>query len=230
MASKVTNESDKSEIALSEQPNQPASFAFPKRNFGSSQRAFQSAWFVAWKWLHYCEADDSVLCHTCAYAFKEHKLSTKNADKAFITRGFTNWKLATSAFRQHEASDCHKEAVEKMLTLPLTTKDIGEMLSTAHSEEEKNNRECLLTIIANLRYLARQSCAIRGDGDESDSNFMQLLKLSGRSNPEVYEWIITKSNKYTSHDIQNDILMTMSLTVLRDVMSCLQKVILYNYG
>ena len=76
MASKVTNESDKSEIALSEQPNQPASFAFPKRNFGSSQRAFQSAWFVTWKWLHYCEADDrsSVLCHTCAYVFKEHKL------------------------------------------------------------------------------------------------------------------------------------------------------------
>ena len=71
MTSKVTNESDKSEIALSEQPNKPASFAFPKRNFGSSQRAFQSAWFVTWKWLHYCEA---VLCHTCAYVFKEHKL------------------------------------------------------------------------------------------------------------------------------------------------------------
>ena len=74
MASKVTNESDKSEIALLEQPHQLASFAFPKRNFGSSQRAFQSAWFVTWKWLHYCEADDSVLCHTCAYVFKEHKL------------------------------------------------------------------------------------------------------------------------------------------------------------
>ena len=98
MALKVTNESDKSEIALSEQPNQHASFAFPKRNFGSSQHAFQSAWF------HYCKADDSVLCHTYAYAFKEHKLSTKNADEAFITRGFTNWKLATSAFRQHKAS------------------------------------------------------------------------------------------------------------------------------
>ena len=42
MASKVTNESDKSEIALSEQPNQPASFAFPKRNFGSSQRSLEN--------------------------------------------------------------------------------------------------------------------------------------------------------------------------------------------
>ena len=52
MASKVTNESDKSEIALSEQPNQPASFAFPKPNFGSSQRALQSLENVIKAFVH----------------------------------------------------------------------------------------------------------------------------------------------------------------------------------
>lgn len=93
------------------------------------------------------------------------------------------------------------------------------MQSTAHSKAKKNNRKCLLTIIPNLKFLARLLCVISGDGDESNSNFMQLLKLSGRSNPKVYEWIINKSNNFTSHNIQNDILiMTMSLPVLQDVM------------
>ena len=65
------------------------------------------------------------------------------------------------------------------------------MQSTAHS---KDNRKCLLTIIPNLKFLARLLCVIRGDGDEFNSNFMQLLKLSERLNPKVYEWIINKSN------------------------------------
>ena len=83
---------------------------------------------------------ESCATHAHTLAFQEHKLSTKNTDKAFITHGFTNWKLATSVFHHHEASDCHKEAMEKRLTLSLTMKDVGEMLSTAHSEEKKKSR------------------------------------------------------------------------------------------
>ena len=33
------------------------------------------------------------------------------------------------AFRQHEKSQCHKIAVEKLITLPATTRDVGEMLA-----------------------------------------------------------------------------------------------------
>ena len=32
---------------------------------------------------------------------------------------------------------------------------------------------------SNLRFVARQGCAIRGHGDETDGNFYQLLKLCG---------------------------------------------------
>jgi len=50
--------------------------------------------------------------------------------------GFSNWKDAGRCFRQHEMSDCHREAIEKVVTLPKVTKDVGEMLSKAHTEEK----------------------------------------------------------------------------------------------
>ena len=96
----------------------------------------------------------------------------RSADDTFVTRGFHNWKLVTTSFPQHETSACHMQAVERVFTLPATTTDIGEALSTAHAQEKLENRQCLLKILSNLRFLARQSCAIRGDAGESDSNYM----------------------------------------------------------
>ena len=58
-----------------------------------------------------------------------------------MSRGFCNWKDRTIAFRNHENSLCHKEAVEKvLLTLPATTRDVGELLSSAHAREKEVNR------------------------------------------------------------------------------------------
>ena len=37
-------------------------------------------------------------------------------------------------------------AVEKILTLPATTTDVGELLSSAHAKEKALNRHCLLTL------------------------------------------------------------------------------------
>ena len=189
---------------ISAEPHQPRHFNFPKREFGKKsivKRSFQADWFLKWPWLHYREDNDTVFCHTCVKAFKEMKMSFRSAEDAFILRGFQNWKLATSVFRQHELSNCHKEAVEKIITLPATTSDVGEMLSKAHGQEKSENRQVLLAILSNLRFLTRQACAIRGDGEESNSNFMQLFKLRGEDNPKVYEWMLKRTDKYTSHDM-----------------------------
>ena len=154
---------------LSEKPHQPTRFAFPERDFGKQvvvKRSCQASWFPKWTWLHYREEDDSVFCHTCVKAFKDLKMPIRSADDAFVTRGFHNWKLATTSFRQRETSACHKQAVERVFTLPATATDIGEALSTAHAQEKLENRQCLLKILSNLRFLARQFCAIRGDADK----------------------------------------------------------------
>lgn len=79
--------------------------------------------------------------------FQELKMPIRNAYYAFVMQGFCNWKLATTSFWQHEASACHKEAVERVLTLPVTTKDSGEALSSAHAQEKLENCRWSLKII-----------------------------------------------------------------------------------
>ena len=60
--------------------------------------------------------------------------------------------------------------------------------------------------MSSVRYLARQALPIRGDGDESNSNYMQLLKLRGKDDARILEWLKKKTDKYTSVDIQNEML------------------------
>lgn len=135
----------------------------------------------------------------------------------FVSKGFSNWKDATISFRKHDSSGCHKEAVEKMITLPATTRDVAEMLYSLHSSEKAANRKCLLKILSNLRFLARKGCAIRGGGDhehETDSNFHQLCKLQCEDDSVLEEWLQKKKEKYTSHEVQNKILKVMALRVL----------------
>ena len=70
-------------------------------------------------------------------ALKQQKMTAGNND-AFVSNGFSNWKDATMSFRKHDSSGCHKKGVEKMITLPATTRDIVEMLSSMHSSEKES--------------------------------------------------------------------------------------------
>lgn len=105
----------------------------------------------------------------------------------------------------------------KVVTLPATTVDVAEALSVQHQREKLERRQCFLKVLSNARFLARQGLPLRGHGDECDSNFLQLLKLRGEDDPRVALWLRKKTDKYTSADIQNEILKTMALHVLRHV-------------
>ena len=207
-------------------PHQPpASYKFPKKSFGKNrvvERSFQASWFQKWKWLHYDESNDLVFCHICMKANAEGKLRCRSLEPSFVTRGFSNWKDATMLFRKHEESGCHKDAMQVIITIPKDTPNVGEMLSHTLVTEKKENRECLHKLLSNIRFLTRQGCAIRGDQNESDSNFMQLLKLREEDDPKLSQWVKRKSSKFTSAEMQNEMLEVMALKVLRDIALCLQ--------
>ena len=137
-------------------------------------------------------------------------------DAAFIARGYTYWKEATAAFRKHQASDCHKQATELVVITRQVDQDVGELLSAAHQQEKKTNRAMFLKVLGCIRFLARQGLALRGDG-ENESNLMQLLRFQCVDCPDLSNWLSKKTNKFVSHDIQNEILKLMALTVLRKV-------------
>ena len=50
---------------------------------------------------------------------------------------------------------------------------------------------------------------MQGDTDD-ESNFIQLLKLRGKDQPLLLKWLGRKEDRYTSHDIQNEIIAIMA--------------------
>lgn len=122
-----------------DKPHQPGNtYLFPHREFGKKvvvKRSFQSSWFSRWPWLHYSEDKDVVYCHTCMKANTEKKLQASNADLAFISKGFSNWKDACVKFNIHQDTNCHKEAVLKVFTIPATMPNVSECLSRQHQVE-----------------------------------------------------------------------------------------------
>ena len=140
------------------------SYAFPVRIFGSKgeKRSFRAEWCAKYDWLHYDCVADAAFCYLCMTAEHEKKfLASTKRDPAFINRGYTNWKDATTAFSTLLASRCHKEAVEA-LELSKQTSDVGEKLSTEHKQQKAENRAMFRKILQNLRFLARQGLSLRG--------------------------------------------------------------------
>ncbi len=76
-----------------------------------------------------------------------------------------------------------------------------------------------MKLLSNVRFLARQALPLQGSGDESNSNYMQLLKLRGEDDSWVFQWIKKKTGKCTSGDMQNEMIKVMALQVLQEVAS-----------
>lgn len=96
----------------------------------------------------------------------------------------------------------------KVITLPATTPDVGEMLVGQLAKKRKHNRKMLLHILWSMRFPACQGLPLCGVSSsdvahvsEPDSNLHQLLELVSTYDSRMSEWIQKKSNKYTSPDI-----------------------------
>ena len=171
---------------------------------------------------------DKAFCYNCIQAYKEDKLRASNLELAFISKGFNNWKDASVKFEEHESSNCQKDSMIVTVDLPSSVKDIAETLQRELTKQKSENRQMLLKILSNIRFLARQSIAIRGDGDEENSNFIQLFKLRGEDDPKFAKWMEKKTDKYVSADIQNQLLKVMGLQVLRDIATSLHSAEFYS--
>lgn len=79
-------------------------------------------------WFHYVQEEDSALCFYCATAVQRKMPMTRHTDKAFTETGFiTGEKPCINS--GNVSSLCHWYAVG---TIRKNSKDVGEMLSTAH--------------------------------------------------------------------------------------------------
>ena len=137
-------------------------------------------------------------------------IASKNADKAFISNGFTNWQDAWTkkrGFGKHFPSETHREAHECLFTIPNACGDISAQLSTMLNEKRLVNWQNLLKILSNVKFLARQALLFRGNGSGEDSNFTQLYILQEKDNGGLKACRTKKKfNKYVHSTIQNEIM------------------------
>ena len=115
--------------------------------------------------------------------------------------------------------------MQTVVALPRDYRDCAEFLSSQHAKEKANNRQTMLKLLSNICYIARQSLPLQGDVEEDDSNYSQLLRLRGTDGARVLDWIKRKSDKYTSPEVQNEMLEILGKMVLRrtvaDILSAL---------
>ncbi len=69
---------------------------------------------------------------------------------------------------------------------PCNYKVIGESLSSQLAKDRLERQQYFLKLLSNVRFLARQALPLRVGGDESNSNYMQLLKLHGEDDSRVF--------------------------------------------
>ncbi len=113
-------------------------------------------------------------------AFRNKHLHA-NKEQSFISTGFSNWKDASKKFNKHQDSHCHKEAVLKTTA----TMNMSEILSSGLAKEHLEQGQCFLKVLSSVCFLSRQGLALRRDGDESDSNFMQLITLRSEDDKRI---------------------------------------------
>jgi len=125
------------------------------------------------------------------------------------------------ALKNHELCACHKEAVEVVIHLLLPP---SILVSTFHSSmlwkwlkiEECFSEFCLPS------GFGKTGIAPSGHNDDSDRNFIQLLKLQGEEDSDLLEWLQKKVSKYTSPNIQNYLIKLMAVHIMRNISEKLQ--------
>lgn len=189
-------------------------FKFPTTTKGKQKRSCQWQWFEKYPWLDYSMEKDSVTCFVCRKQNAQKNLISEHCKElAFLETGFRNWKNALSKFEKHQVSKCHIAATSNEIVIP----QCGNVIAMINENERANmemNRRCFLEILDAIQYLARQGLPLRGDDDE-ESNLIQFLKKRSKSFPELKDWLARKQVKFTSHDIQNEVLNIMANNVVR---------------
>ena len=95
----------------------------------------------------------------------------------------------------------------------LRSKQAKEILIQEKADEEKN-KEIILILLDVVRTLARQSVAFRGEGDNKDGNFVQIINLLSRHCPVLKSWLDDQrmtpdSTTYTSSKSPNEMLQLL---------------------
>ena len=64
-----------------------------------------------------------LFCSVCVSALKSKKMG-KSRGVLSLLKGFSNWKDGTIGIKKHEVSGSHKGALQVMVVMPSTCRDV----------------------------------------------------------------------------------------------------------
>lgn len=196
------------------------SFSFPAND---KRRKFQYRWLEKYPWLSYSAKFDGAFCKVCvAFSNGEGGQGKQRLGKLVLSP-LRQWKDALEIFASHHSCQYHKncslQSEEFRKVMKGQQKNIGIQLHSQRNAEIDKNRQKLHSVIKTVILCGRQGLPLRGHRDygnisleetaENEGNFRALIRFRAESGDEnlkddVRLGVISK--KYTSPDIQNEII------------------------
>ena len=212
---------------------QPKLKSYPMSKFGrkKTNRSFQPVWYADRKWLEYSVAHDRCYCYPCRLFLS----LDKNKDHTFTVTGFNCWKKATEknkGLKKHAMSQAHMNAMTQWCereTRKTSKMEVSAMLCQGQLEK---NRYYVMSIFDVVQFLVMNEMPFRGDKESaaefidptdclSQGKFLNLFAYTVKKDDKLRAILpsIPENAKYTSPEIQNEIIETMSDMVLKQIVA-----------
>uniref|UniRef100_A0A8C9YYB0 TTF-type domain-containing protein n=1 Tax=Sander lucioperca TaxID=283035 RepID=A0A8C9YYB0_SANLU len=208
-----------------EEPNQIVLKTFPARLFSGKKRTFNSAWYGSRRWLEYSIQADAAFCYPC----RKFRAPSSAVDSTFTLSGFCDWKHAVETgkgLNKHASSKEHQLCEAMWRDKERRVQTGTEIATLVNTEQLQRNRYYLSAIIDAIEFLTVNQLPFRGDNDGFDSMsgdgcglFLSLFEYTLRKDPALARIAqsIPHNARYTSHDIQNNIIDIMSTMVTEQI-------------
>lgn len=212
-----------SSASQSQALSRPLLNSYPKKRQGSRERCLQPTWYDSFSWLEYFENVDACLCYPC-------RIFAKDAvkEKTFIKAGFSNWKTAMETdrgFNKHQKSDVHIRAMASWKEREYRESRGQTVRNLIQLNPE--HKIWLKTVFNTTKYLVANGMPFRGDEEKTDFNeqvsgglyLNTFTDLHFTQNPNLEEIAkrLPKNAKYTSPQMQNEVIETLSEIVSETV-------------
>lgn len=175
-------------------------------------------------WIEYSESEDAVYCYAC----RQFGNRSSSGKLIFVTTGFNQWKMAivkNKGLLKHDASASHLSAMaswKDKVNREAQNKEISQLLSTDVLEKRRYYVRAIVEVIV---FLTENELAFRGTWD-ADSHmeeglFISLFEYSIRKDEKLKSCveIIPQNAKYTSPDIQNEIISIIASLLRQEISS-----------
>lgn len=172
---------------------------------------------------------DKAFCSVCKTAFEVFKISSvdETSLKAFVITGFSDWKNAVKKFKSHECSQNHRKAAIAVVARR-NDSSVSGVISKQTQQSRVDARFCLYKSFETIKFLAVQDIPMRGH-KESESNFLQLIKLRCLDNEKLRSWMQRTTYRWLSHDIINEITSILARQIINKTVKAILSKPFYSF-